>query len=164
MGSDAVDDMAAYAAQRAACRGRGCFEPERQAGLRTTAAALPAELAGRDMLEIACGSGGWTPPAARAVAARLASGPNPETMAVARAKALPGGVRFAAVDACSLDDGSVHAVPKHFPTREQAAAMRGPRAHGLRRVERTHHSGRTAGGRRMRRAEAARPGPAAWTR
>lgn len=103
MGTDVVDDMAAYYAQRAAYYERVYFKPERQDDLRAMEAALPAEFAGRDVLEIACGTGWWTPHAAHDAAAWLATDLNPETMAVARTKALPGCVRFAAVDAYTLD-------------------------------------------------------------
>lgn len=223
MGTDVVEDMAAYYAQRAAYYERVYFKPERQDDLRAMEAALPAEFAGRHVLEIACGTGWWTPHAARDAASWLATDLNPETMAIARAKPLPACVRFATVDAYALDaaeatdafdaaasggatsfdaafagcwwshvplqrlpgwlallharlapgarvvfldnsyvqtsstpisrtdaagntyqqrtldDGSTHEVLKNFPTREQAAAMLGPRAHDLRWVDYTHY-------------------------
>ena len=212
MGQDIVEGMAAYYVQRAAYYERVYFKPERQVDLRAMEAALPVEFAGRDVLEIACGTGWWTPHAARDATSWLATDLNPETMALARAKALPAGVRFATVDAyrldapeakgpftaafagCwwshvplqrlpgwlallharlapgarvvfldnsyvqtsstpisrtdaagntyqqrTLDDGSEHEVLKNFPTREQAAAMLGPRAHDLRWQEYTHY-------------------------
>lgn len=103
MGTDVVEDMAAYYAQRAAYYERVYFKPERQADLRAMEAALPAEFAGRDVLEIACGTGWWTPHAARDATSWLATDLNPETMAIARTKALPACVRFATVDAYTLD-------------------------------------------------------------
>jgi len=223
MGKDVVEDMAAYYVQRAATYERVYFKPERQADLRTMEAALPAEFAGRDVLEIACGTGWWTPYAAHDAASWLATDLNPETMAIARAKALPACVRFATVDAYTLDapeadgpftaaasggapsfdaafagcwwshvplqrlpgwlallhtrlapgarvvfldnsyvqtsstpisrsdaagntyqqrllpDGSVHEVLKNFPTREQALALLGPRAHDACWVDCTHY-------------------------
>jgi demethylmenaquinone methyltransferase/2-methoxy-6-polyprenyl-1,4-benzoquinol methylase len=103
MGSSVIENMAAYYAQRAAYYERVYFKPERQADLRTMEAALPAEFAGRHALEIACGTGWWTPHAARNAASWLATDVNPETMAIARAKELPDCVRFANVDAYALD-------------------------------------------------------------
>jgi len=204
-------DMAAYYVQRAATYERVYFKPERQADLRAMEAALPAAFAGRRVLEVACGTGWWTPHGARDAAAWLATDLNPETMAVARTKALPACVEFAAVDAYSfqqiegrsfdgafagcwwshvplarlagwldclharlepgarvvmldnsyvqtsstpltradadgntyqdrtLDDGSVHEVLKNFPSREQAVAMLGPRAHSPEWTEHGHY-------------------------
>ena len=100
--SDVVADMAAYYAQRAAYYERVYFKPERQADLRAMEAALPACFAGRRVLEIACGTGWWTPHGARDAAEWLATDLNPETMAVAQAKALPACVRFATVDAYTM--------------------------------------------------------------
>jgi demethylmenaquinone methyltransferase/2-methoxy-6-polyprenyl-1,4-benzoquinol methylase len=102
MGSDIVEDMAAYYAQRAAYYERVYFKRERQPDLRTMEAALPAQFAGRDVLEIACGTGWWTPHAARDAASWLATDLNPETLAIARGKPLPACVRFATVDAYTL--------------------------------------------------------------
>ncbi|MDO9071660.1 MAG: class I SAM-dependent methyltransferase [Rubrivivax sp.] len=102
MGKDVIDDMAAYYAQRAGYYERVYFKPERQADLRAMEAALPAAFAGRDVLEIACGTGWWTPHAARDAASWLATDLNPETLAIARTKVLPACVRFATVDAYTL--------------------------------------------------------------
>ena len=95
--------MAAYYAQRAASYERIYAKPERQADLRLMAAQVAAQFVGRRVLEIACGTGWWTPHgAARAVHWR-ATDLNPETMAVARAKpAMPACVQFQAVDAYTL--------------------------------------------------------------
>jgi demethylmenaquinone methyltransferase/2-methoxy-6-polyprenyl-1,4-benzoquinol methylase len=65
-------------------------------------ASLPGVFAGRRVLEIACGTGWWTPHGARDAASWLATDLNPETMAVARAKTLPACVQFATVDAYTL--------------------------------------------------------------
>ena len=97
-----VEDMRAYYAQRAAYYERVYSKPERQTDLRAMEAWLPTQFAGRDVLEIACGTGWWTAPGARDAQAWLATDLNPETMAVARAKALPACVRFATVDAYSM--------------------------------------------------------------
>jgi demethylmenaquinone methyltransferase/2-methoxy-6-polyprenyl-1,4-benzoquinol methylase len=97
-----VEDMRAYYAQRAAVYERVYFKPERQTDLRAMEAWLPPVFAGREVLEIACGTGWWTVPGARDAKAWLATDLNPETMAVARAKALPACVAFATVDAYSM--------------------------------------------------------------
>jgi SAM-dependent methyltransferase len=163
------------------------------------------------VLEIACGTGWWTPHAARDAKSWLATDLNPETMAVARTKAMPACVQFATVDAYTmaelgsqkfnaafagcwwshvplqrlpawldtlharllpgacvvmldnsyvqtsstpisrqdeagntyqnrqLDDDSLHEVLKNFPTREQAFAMLGPRAHSPQWIEYDHY-------------------------
>lgn len=94
--------MREYYARRAAYYERVYFKPERQADLRAMEAWLPGPFAGRDVLELACGTGWWTPHGARDAASWLATDLNPETMALARAKALPGCVRLAEVDAYTL--------------------------------------------------------------
>jgi demethylmenaquinone methyltransferase/2-methoxy-6-polyprenyl-1,4-benzoquinol methylase len=102
MQSDITEDMRVYYAQRAAYYERVYFKPERQTDLRAMEAWLPAAFAGRRVLEIACGTGWWTPHGARDASSWLATDLNPETMAVARTKALPACVRFATVDAYTL--------------------------------------------------------------
>jgi demethylmenaquinone methyltransferase/2-methoxy-6-polyprenyl-1,4-benzoquinol methylase len=97
-----VEDMRAYYAQRAAYYERVYFKPERQADLRAMEAWLPTVFAGREVLEIACGTGWWTAHGARHARSWLATDLNPETLAVARVKALPAGVEFATVDAYSM--------------------------------------------------------------
>jgi SAM-dependent methyltransferase len=96
--------MVDYYARRASYYERVYFKPERQSDLRTMEAALAAPFAGRHVLEIACGTGWWTPHGARDCASWLATDLNPETMAVARRKPMPAGkVSFATVDAYTLD-------------------------------------------------------------
>ncbi|MCM0608638.1 MAG: class I SAM-dependent methyltransferase [Ideonella sp. WA131b] len=94
--------MRGYYAQRAAYYERVYAQPERQDELRAIEAALPAVFAGRRVLEIACGTGWWTPHGARDAAFWLATDAQPETLAVARAKPMPPAVRFATADAYSL--------------------------------------------------------------
>ncbi len=96
-------DMGAYYARRAAIYERIYAKPERQADLRAMEALLPDCFSGRHVLEIACGTGWWTPHGAREAASWLATDLNPETMAVARHKAMPACVRFQTLDAFSLD-------------------------------------------------------------
>ncbi len=214
----ASGDMAAYYARRAAEYERIYARPERQADLRQIEAALPAEFAGRAVLELACGTGWWTPHGARDARHWLATDLNPETLALARQKTLPACVAFAEADADELatlpaaefdaafagfdaafagfwwshvplqrlpgwlamlharlqpgarvvfvdnryvegsstplqrrdeagntyqlrhlDDGSTHEVLKNFPSREEAIALLGPRARGVRWIAHTHY-------------------------
>lgn len=95
-------DMAAYYAQRAAIYERVYFKPERQADLRAMEAWLPAQFSGRRVLEVACGTGWWTLHGARNAKAWLATDLSPETMDMARQKALPACVRLATADAYTL--------------------------------------------------------------
>jgi len=99
---DITDSMRRYYAQRAAIYERVYFKPERQADLRAMEAALPALFAGRHVLEIACGTGWWTPHGARDATRWLATDAEPDTLAVARAKPMPPSVRFATADAYTL--------------------------------------------------------------
>ena len=95
--------MAAYYVQRAAYYERVYAKPERQADLRAMAAWLATRFVGRKVLEIACGTGWWTPHGAAGAAHWRATDLNTETMAVAQAKpAMPGAVRFQQVDAYTL--------------------------------------------------------------
>jgi len=94
--------LADYYRRRAATYERIYAKPERQADLRAIEAALPDAFTGRDVLEVACGTGWWTPFGARDAAAWLATDLNPEPIAIARAKAMPASVRFAIADADTL--------------------------------------------------------------
>ena len=96
------ESMRQYYAQRAQIYERVYYKPERQGDLRAMESALAAPFAGRHVLEVACGTGWWTPHGARLAASWLATDLNPETMAIARNKTMPASVRFAAVDAYTL--------------------------------------------------------------
>ncbi|HYL05260.1 MAG TPA: class I SAM-dependent methyltransferase [Thermoanaerobaculia bacterium] len=84
--------------------------PERRGDLRELAAVLGTLVAGRDVLEVACGTGYWThllAPRARSWLATDAAG---EALALARSKSYPAGrVAFAMADAYALA-----AVPGRF--------------------------------------------------
>ena len=98
-----VQSMAAYCAQRATYCERVYHEPERRSDLRAMQAWLTDAFACRRVLEIACGTGWWTPFGARHCTHWLATDLNPKTMAIARHKPLPEGkVEFRAVDACTM--------------------------------------------------------------
>ena len=78
-------------------------KPERQAELRLIEAGLPAFFEGRRVLEVACGTGWWTPFGACDALDWLATDISAETLAIARGKPLPAGrVRFLQADAWSL--------------------------------------------------------------
>lgn len=98
------DDLRAYYAARAAEYERVYDKPERQQDLALLGRRVPELLAGRDVLEIACGTGWWTRRAGRTVRSLLATDATPETLDVARSQ-LPGGqpVTFAQADAYALD-------------------------------------------------------------
>jgi len=97
------ESMRAYYAQRAPEYEAVYHKPERQDTLRRMEAWLPPRFAGRRVLEVACGTGWWTPHAARQAHSWLATDLNEETMAVARAKPqMPACVQFARADAYSL--------------------------------------------------------------
>jgi len=94
--------LGGYYAKRAAYYERVYHKPERQAELRQMEAALPALFEGRRVLEIACGTGWWTPHGAARAQRWLASDLNPETLAVAQTKTLPACVECRSVDAYTL--------------------------------------------------------------
>lgn len=94
--------MLDYYKRRAAYYERVYFKPERQTDLRLMEAWLPQQFSGRRVLEIACGTGWWTPHGARDAARWLATDLNPETMDIARSKALPATVELRQVDAYTL--------------------------------------------------------------
>jgi ubiquinone/menaquinone biosynthesis C-methylase UbiE len=91
--------MVDYYRRRAEAYERIYAKPERQADLRAIEAWLPAPFAGRRVLEVACGTGWWTLHGARHARRWLATDINAETMAIARAKAMPPSVAFATADA-----------------------------------------------------------------
>jgi SAM-dependent methyltransferase len=99
---DVVEGMRDYYARRAGYYERVYHRPERQPDLRAMEAWLGGVFAGRQVLEVACGTGWWTAHGARDAASWLATDLNPETLAVARAKAMPASVSFATVDAYAL--------------------------------------------------------------
>lgn len=96
-----IASMQAYYAARAAEYERVYLKPGRQAELRRLEAEMPGWFAERDGLEVACGTGWWTPHAARQARSWCATDVNPQTLALAAAKPLPGCVRLHTVDAYS---------------------------------------------------------------
>jgi demethylmenaquinone methyltransferase/2-methoxy-6-polyprenyl-1,4-benzoquinol methylase len=97
--------MEAYYAQRAREYERIYEKPERQADLAKLRADIPALFAGETVLEIACGTGYWTPLIAARSRSVLALDAVEDVLAIARRKAYPGSnVRFAQADAYRLPD------------------------------------------------------------
>jgi SAM-dependent methyltransferase len=97
--------MEAYYAQRAAEYENIYAKPERQADLARMRSDIPALFEGRRVLEIACGTGYWTPLIAARAASVVALDYNEETLAIARTKAYPGGnVDFVRGDAYALPE------------------------------------------------------------
>jgi SAM-dependent methyltransferase len=113
MTATAADPLRDYYGRRAAEYERVYARPERQHDLLAMQAWLAGWFARRHVLEIACGTGWWTPHAARDCASWLATDISQETLALARRKPLPAGkVRFAQADAYaveSIDEGSFDA-------------------------------------------------------
>ncbi len=97
-------DLAAYYDRRAPeyddiYRDAGA-DPARSRELAAIAAAAAAHLAGRRVLELACGTGHWTAAVAPAAAAVVATDLSPAMLDVARRRPLPAGrVRFEIGDA-----------------------------------------------------------------
>lgn len=120
-----------YYAQRAGEYERIYDKPERQPELRVLEREVPALLAGRRVLEIACGTGYWTRWLLREAARVVGVDASPETLAIARAKGLPADrVEFVVGDAYALADtlGSFDGAFagfwwSHVPTREQARLL-----------------------------------------
>lgn len=95
-------DLRSYYAARAREYDRVYLKPERQADLRAIEAWLPPVLAGRSLLEVACGTGYWTQFLAPAVSRLVALDAAPETLQIARERIPADHVAFALGDAYSL--------------------------------------------------------------
>jgi ubiquinone/menaquinone biosynthesis C-methylase UbiE len=97
--------METYYARRAAEYESIYAKPERQGDLARLRKDIPALFAGERVLEIACGTGYWTPLIAEQAEAVLALDYNEETLAIARTKKYPRqNVRFERGDAYALPD------------------------------------------------------------
>lgn len=97
--------MEAYYARRAR-EYEGIYDkPERQADLARMRADIPALFVNQRVLEIACGTGYWTPLIAEQAESVLATDYNEEPLAIAKSKNYrKGNVRFAQADAYALPD------------------------------------------------------------
>nr|WP_205964623.1 class I SAM-dependent methyltransferase [Ramlibacter agri] len=94
--------MQDYYAARAPEYDRVYQKPERQQDLRAIEQWLPSVLAGRDTLEVACGTGYWTQFMAGAVKSLAAVDASSEVLHIAQARAKAGGVQFVLGDAYRL--------------------------------------------------------------
>src|SRR5512139_3358768 len=100
-----MDHLTDYYAQRASEYERIYAKPERQADLRRLEALVRTLLAGRRVLELACGTGYWTQVMAESSAQVTALDANEEVLAIARAKRYPEGrVRFGIGDCYAPPD------------------------------------------------------------
>ena len=96
----ASTDLERYYARRAAEYESIYTKPERQADLAAMTQAVTATFRGRRVIEIACGTGWWSPHIAKAAASLDAFDINEETLAIARTKPIANSnVRFAVGDA-----------------------------------------------------------------
>ena len=94
-----------YYAARAREYERIYSKPERQTDLKRIAEILPPLMAGRRVLEVACGTGYWTQVLAPVAKAIIAVDANRETLEVATEKSWPvGRVEFKVADAYALPD------------------------------------------------------------
>jgi len=82
----ANSNLIEYYAKRAAEYEQIYQKPERQKDLATLRKLLKVELAGEDVLEVACGTGYWTQVVAQTATSILASDINDEVLQIARAK------------------------------------------------------------------------------
>lgn len=94
--------MQTYYAARAAEYDRIYQKPERQADLRAIEAWLPPIFAGKNVLEVACGTGYWSQFIAPVASGILAVDAAPETMAIAKSRPGMGAVQFVTGDAYAL--------------------------------------------------------------
>jgi SAM-dependent methyltransferase len=95
--------METYYARRAAEYEQIYHKPERQTDLARMREDFPAHFAGKRVLEIACGTGYWTPLIAARAESVLAMDFNEETLEIARSKAYPrNNVRLQQGDAYAL--------------------------------------------------------------
>jgi len=101
--SDVEISLEAYYARRAAEYEKIFDKPERQADLARMRNDIPALFAGKRVLEIACGTGYWTPLIAEQAESVLATDFNEEPLAIARSKPYrKANVRFERADAYAL--------------------------------------------------------------
>jgi demethylmenaquinone methyltransferase/2-methoxy-6-polyprenyl-1,4-benzoquinol methylase len=97
-------DLAAYYQQRARHYDQVYAKPERQADLRHLEAVLPALFTGRDVLEVAAGTGYWTGFIATTATTVTATDVNSGPFAIALSRSYPrGNVRLQQADAFALD-------------------------------------------------------------
>lgn len=108
--------LADYYARRAPEYERIYQKPERQPDLRRLRETIAEIVAGRRVLEVACGTGWWTEVMSASARSIAATDINEEVLAVARAKHLPDNVAFHHCDAFTLEqvDGEFDAALAAF--------------------------------------------------
>ena len=95
-----ANNLAEYYARRAAEYEKIFAKPERQPDLACLRALLPGLFAGRDVLEVACGTGYWTQIISGSARSILATDINEEVLEIARHKTYPNhNVAFQIADA-----------------------------------------------------------------
>jgi ubiquinone/menaquinone biosynthesis C-methylase UbiE len=95
----ADENLKDYYARRAREYERIYDKPERQEDLARLREIVPSLLDGRDVLEIACGTGYWTQHVAARAESMLATDINDEVLELARSKPFPrDNVEFARID------------------------------------------------------------------
>ena len=99
-----MDDLVTYYARRSAEYERIYAKPERQEDLRVLEARVRKMLAGRKVLELACGTGYWTDVFAAQAALVTALDLNEEVLEIARSKKNTGGVDFVRGSAYDIPD------------------------------------------------------------
>jgi ubiquinone/menaquinone biosynthesis C-methylase UbiE len=101
-----METLETYYARRAAEYEKIYAKPERQADLARMRVDIPKLFVNKRVLEIACGTGYWTPLIALQAESVEALDYNEETLAIARTKSYPkGNVRFRQGDAYALPAG-----------------------------------------------------------
>lgn len=101
-----MDKLADYYARRAAEYERIYAKPERQADLAALRARIGSMLAGKRVLELACGTGYWTDLIAGSAVQVTALDLNEEVLAIARTKKNAGKVEFVRASAYEIPDFS----------------------------------------------------------
>jgi SAM-dependent methyltransferase len=126
-------ELLAYYSRRADEHEQIYEKPERRADLGQVRSWLREALAGRRILEVACGTGYWTAELAPVAAAITATDSSPATLEVARGKSYPPGrVCLALADAYALADvpgdftaGLAAFWWSHVPRERQSAFLGG---------------------------------------
>jgi SAM-dependent methyltransferase len=104
-----ASDLPNYYARRAGEYEKIFARPERQPDLACLRTLLPGLFAGRDVLEVACGTGYWTQVLSRSATSILATDINEEVLDVARHKTYPNqNVEFKIADAYTLANVTGH--------------------------------------------------------
>lgn len=102
MASGISPEMQAYYAARAPYYDAVYLKPERAKDIAFLADYLPAVLAGRSVIEVACGTGYWTQHIARTAARLVATDATVEPLEFARLRPYTGSVTFRQEDAFDL--------------------------------------------------------------